>query len=277
MTTAPKLVTLGCDPEIFGKYIAAPYIPASFVNILGGSKEEPLPVLRTKYNGCAIQEDNVAAEFNIGATADADEWVAQIRDVLAHIEKLAIPTGRTLDYGTASKFFPADQLDNEQARTFGCDPDCCIYTGNENEKPAATKNPDGSELRTAGGHIHIGCDFAKEHKDKVIKAMDLFLGVPSVLLDDDVMRRSMYGKAGAFRPKPYGVEYRTLSNFWIKDEAHMRWAFNQTQRALVAAMDDLIPFDNANLWKAVEMCINSSSKIVAKQLAERFNLAIEVK
>jgi hypothetical protein len=46
----------------------------------------------------------------------------------------------------------------------------------------------------------------------------------------------MYGAAGAFRPKPYGVEYRVLSNAWLTTEDRMRFVFDQT----VAAVNDLI-------------------------------------
>jgi hypothetical protein len=43
------------------------------------------------------------------------------------------------------------------------------------------------------------------------------------------LRRELYGKAGAFRPKPYGVEYRVLSNRWLNSEALIRWVYNQSQ------------------------------------------------
>jgi hypothetical protein len=33
--------------------------------------------------------------------------------------------------------------------------------------------------------------------------------------DKDTERRKLYGKPGAFRPKPYGCEYRVLSNAWV--------------------------------------------------------------
>jgi hypothetical protein len=42
----------------------------------------------------------------------------------------------------------------------------------------------------------------------------------------------MYGAAGAFRPKTYGVEYRVLSNAWLLSEARMRFVFKQTQTAV---------------------------------------------
>jgi len=61
----------------------------------------------------------------------------------------------------------------------------------------------------------------------VIKALDAYLGLPSVLFEKDGMRRTLYGKAGAYRPTPYGVEYRVLSNFWLTEEKYMRWVYQQ--------------------------------------------------
>jgi hypothetical protein len=52
---------------------------------------------------------------------------------------------------------------------------------------------------------------------KLIKLMDRFVGLWSVLADtsESVARREYYGKAGDFRFTKHGIEYRTLSNFWI--------------------------------------------------------------
>jgi hypothetical protein len=71
----------------------------------------------------------------------------------------------------------------------------------------------------------------------------MVLGVPATLIDTDTARREFYGKAGSFRPKdtinfdadigpdPYdGVEYRTLSNFWLKSEELMGWVWNGVER-----------------------------------------------
>jgi hypothetical protein len=66
----------------------------------------------------------------------------------------------------------------------------------------------------------------------LVKQLDSYLGLPSLLFDRDTLRRKMYGQAGAFRPKPYGVEYRVLSNAWLLNENRMRFVFNQTTRAV---------------------------------------------
>jgi len=58
--------------------------------------------------------------------------------------------------------------------------------------------------------------------------MDLYLGVPSVLMDKGELRKQLYGKAGAYRMKPYGVEYRTLSNFWIFSDTTIGWVWDNT-------------------------------------------------
>ena len=68
---------------------------------------------------------------------------------------------------------------------------------------------------------------------KRVLKLDLYLGIPSIILDPEgSMRRRMYGKAGAFRKKSYGLEYRVLSNFWIFDEKYIYWIFEAVHRAL---------------------------------------------
>lgn len=57
----------------------------------------------------------------------------------------------------------------------------------------------------------------KKHTELMVKAFDLFVGVPSVMLNrrkNVLKRRSMYGQAGDYRPKDYGIEYRVCSNHW---------------------------------------------------------------
>ena len=66
-----------------------------------------------------------------------------------------------------------------------------------------------------------------------IRMMDLFVGIPSLIIDHDptsVKRRDLYGGAGTHRIKEkYGVEYRSLSNFWFKSPKLTRLIYKLTR------------------------------------------------
>lgn len=208
-------VTLGADPEIFFQRGG---VPASAIDLIGGSKEVPLALGEDFF----ILEDNVAAEFNVPPSNTIYKWDEVLKKGIKHVEGFAEKAGMGLSHA-ASAHFAKNELRHPKAREFGCDPDYNAWSLGMNPRPKAKS----STFRTAGGHIHVG---GIEELDgiQVIRAMDLFLGVPSVVLDTDTERRQLYGKAGAFRNKPYGVEYRTLSNFWIFDEKLRAWAWEAT-------------------------------------------------
>jgi hypothetical protein len=156
--------------------------------------------------------------------------------------------------------FPKDQMQHPEAHIFGCEPDFDAWTKRENKKPS----PPHPFMRSAGGHVHVE---TKQDQILTIRAMDLCLGVPSVLMDKGEDRKKLYGKAGAFRPKEYGVEYRTLSNFWIFDEQLIRWVWRNTERAL--AMGDI-----SHESERILAAINGNSKKEAKALVRDYQLEI---
>jgi len=121
------------------------------------------------------------------------------------------------------------------------------------------------------GHIHIGYENPDTDTSiAIIQAMDLFLGVSSILLDDDTERRVMYGKAGAYRFKKYGVEYRTLSNFWIKDEQSIKWAYEQCLK--------MVEFINSGGIitnpQDIIQCINTCDKKLAEEILDDYNISV---
>lgn len=218
---------IGCDPEIFlqnkeGKF-------KSVIGLIGGDKWHPRKLTE---EGHAVLEDNVAVEFNIPPCSSMADFRKEIQRTLGMVRNI-LPSDLLFNESSAVSF-PDDELACDEAWVFGCEPDLNAWTMEENPKPNA---PD-KNLRSAGGHIHVGSDIAINDPIAVIRAMDLFLGVPSTQLDvNGGPRRKLYGGPGAFRFKDYGVEYRTLSNFWIFRDSLMDWAYQGTQRALEFVRD----------------------------------------
>ncbi len=254
-----NMFTVGADPELF---LRNQEQLISVVGILGGSKVNPLPI----GEGCAIQEDNVAAEFCIPPAMDVNQFTASIQYALSDINTRAEALGLTLAKLTASGEFSKDQLNNRQARTFGCDPDFNAYTGEANPRPRTANKL----LRSAGGHVHVG---TKEDIIDVVQTLDLMLGVPSVLIDNDEERRKLYGKAGCFRPKPYGVEYRTLSNFWIWDVKTIEWVYHRVAES-ISFCKEFIKEVSDDDTKLIVHTINNNDKGAARHLVDKWSLVM---
>ena len=231
-------ITIGADPEIFltrnKKFISGH-------GIIPGNKKEP-----HKVNGGAVQLDGMAAEFNILPVSHGREMRLGIDTVLSELRKM-LPDG--VDFSTESsanfdETYMASQPD--ETKVLGCDPDFNAYTGQPNPRP--DQHP---TMRTAAGHVHIGWEGAEEESSSekmancitITRQMDFYLGIPSLILDPKGgPRRTMYGKAGAFRPKSYGVEYRVLSNFWIFSSAYIHWVAVQT-KAAIDTLTSLNPYE----------------------------------
>lgn len=214
------MITIGTDPEVFLKASNGDIIPA--IGLIGGSKDEPLDI-----GIGSLQEDNVLAEFNIHPASSKEAFIDSVKAVMNVLSERAMVHKLSLSI-QASHEFNIDVLEKygDAAFRFGCDPDFNPYTRSMNP----TIHPvEVGGLRSAGGHIHVGVPLKDEEEAfKLAATMDIFLGVPSVLLDRDMNRRRLYGKAGAFRFKPYGIEYRTLSNFWLKSDELMGWVYDNT-------------------------------------------------
>jgi len=253
------MFTIGADPELFirekkyGHYKSA-------VGLIGGSKWAPKAI---DNEGHAILEDNVALEFNIKPADSLNSFRASIHKVLNHFR--SILPDYILDTASAVSF-PKEELETPQAQEFGCEPDYDAWRECVNNKPYA----EDQNLRSCGGHIHVGSDIAVGNPVGVIRAMDLFLGVPSVPMDKGVLRRQLYGKAGCFRPKLYGVEYRTLSNFWIFDDSLIQWAYEGTQRALEFVEKGSVIAPEHHF--IIQRCINNSNMDDFNTLKEAYKL-----
>ena len=102
----------------------------------------------------------------------------------------------------------------------------------------------------------------------LIKYLDMYLGVPSVLKDDDTKRRSLYGKAGCFRLTPYGLEYRVLSSHFLSTKITLAWVWKGIVKA-IDARNEGSPLADPEL---VQKAINESDKELAEKLIKKYKL-----
>lgn len=213
---------VGADPEVFamreGKLVSA-------WGMVPGTKEEPFPV-----NRGAVQVDGMALEFNIDPAATEDEFVLNLNEVMAQLRQMAGVDLAALPVAEFGEEYIEAQP--EKAKELGCDPDYNAWTGQQNPVPDVNL-----PFRTGAGHVHLGWlrDIIPHNHDEVCKMvtqqLDFYLGLPSLLFDNDNKRRQMYGQPGSYRPKPYGVEYRVLSNKWLESDTLKRWVFRNTHAA----------------------------------------------
>jgi len=220
-------ILIGADPEVFvkqdGKHVSA-------YNLIPGTKQHP-----HKVNSGAVQVDGMALEFNIDPVDKEEDFLYNIEDVLSTLKSM-IP-GYEVDI-TPVAVFDKDYMEAQpnEATILGCSVDYNAWSGMPNPTPNQK-----ALFRTAAGHIHIGWTedvmIDERHKSiasKLTQQLDFFNGLPSVIYDDNTQRRELYGRAGAFRPKPYGLEYRVLSNMWLSSKELMSLVYNNTIKALQA-------------------------------------------
>lgn len=209
------MTTIGTDPEFFIRQRGGKYVTAE--TMFPGTKEEP----HLMTSGAGLQTDNVAVEFASPVANNGKELVDHLKNTFHELFKM-MPPEHVLDVAPSAEF-DADQLTSEQANLFGCSVSYNAWELRPNEPPDATT----TRRRSIGGHIHVGAkegegnDFLFDAYGKIntVCLMDAVHGIISVVLDHSeasIKRRELYGKAGDHRPTDYGVEYRTLSAFWMK-------------------------------------------------------------
>lgn len=252
-------ITIGSDPELF---LESNNEVVSFVGMCEGTKEKPEPI---SDEGHSIQVDGVAAEFNIPPCKTKEELISNINFVKEYINNRFCNDNLKISE-KVSAYIDQKYLEDPKVRQLGCSSDFNVWIRDVNPSPNAETN-----LRCVGGHIHIGYDNHNTEKtEDLVKAFDLFLGVPSILIDKDKDRRKLYGKAGAFRFTSFGFEYRVLSNFWIKNDELISWVYDQIYKA--------VDFVNNNQTidkktsELIQKCINNSDDKLAKTIINKYNL-----
>lgn len=195
--------SIGSDPEFI--LLDENSNPKSSIGIL--ENKNSLFSIKNK-----IYYDNVLAETNIEPSFSKSDFIKNVRLSLKNLINLIKPF--KISNSSFDKF-PTCELGHKDSFEFGCESEHCAYSLERID----LENFKKSTSRFAGGHIHIGTNInGQENKIMLIRMLDLFLGIPLILIDNSKNckeRRFYFGKFGRYRKTSYGVEYRTPSNLWL--------------------------------------------------------------
>ena len=224
-------ITIGSDLEMF--ITDHDDNLQSAIGVFGGTKENP------KYIGelCYIQEDNILVEANIPPVDNFDDFYKYISYIKSYINT-NYPEYK-LKY-SSSEIAPMNLLLNEKAREFGCEAVLIVdYNKNgdvipQNEFDEGIEIKRQSNKRTSGFHWHLGY---KNHSRKInrelVKLFEKNVTLQLLKEDNDQYnRREFYGKCGEYREKPYGLEFRSVGGYFLKDESTMRKVWDGVQKTI---------------------------------------------
>jgi hypothetical protein len=254
-------MSIGTDPEIFLTDAEGKLLPA-------------YKFLPDKHGRKPIYWDGFQAEFRVPSHHCLENLAGDVQDrlttLLQQLQKYA--PGAKLSAQSVVEVPREELLHAEKEHVaLGCDPSQNIYGMHSRNIPDSRK----LKWRFAGGHLHFGVAkrlkrtrFFKEEVDGAIGMLDALLGVAMVSMAeefDNPLRRKYYGQAGEFRLPPHGLEYRTLSNFWLSHPALMHLAFDIGRMAVQLGMQGMRSAVKATLDE-VQRCINDSDVDKARSL-----------
>lgn len=257
------MITVGADPEFF---VATNNRVIPCIGLLPGTKERPEPIPGMPH-GFGVQEDNVMAELTIPPSLSPNSFSENINFAKTEaIKMLSTDIAKPSFMDLSEAVFKEGMLDHPQAQEVGCAPDNNAYEMGKQNPTVKLPN----DLRFAGGHIHIG--IPKMNCPPYVTAMvcDALIGTLLVRHGERQNgRRAIYGTPGRYREKPYGIEYRTPSNFWCFTYMAMsrsvaQMAFKVGKFCSLGA-DTISDFIRQTDWKGVRSCIEKEREDVANK------------
>lgn len=183
--------------------------------LVGGTKAKPLKVPRSKV-GTTYQEDGAALELGMEPCA-AHEFRFRAYDSFLEGQAFAAKRGLDLVLASSHEFSSELLAAAPEASVLGCSPDFNAWERGH-RRPimdvTTMKN-----TRFTGGHLHFSYDVdnVKVPTWAIVQMLDA-LALPfweNYNAKEQGARYEFYGKPGLYRPKPYGLEYRTPHNSWI--------------------------------------------------------------
>jgi Phage phiEco32-like COOH.NH2 ligase-type 2 len=223
-------IYIGCDPELFvqsgDSIVASESIISKPVQSAGGT----------------IIRDGVQIELNPSATYCREIMINNIRACLRKlIDLVRAKSGYKLSFDTTVEI---DKKDYDKmsfdTKMFGCKPS---FNLDKSKPEVMLLDPSKYLLRSAGGHLHLGQSEPEDTETlgilqnvkRIVPVLDAVLGNTFVLLDrseGNIERRKHYGRAGEHRLPKYGIEYRTLSNYWLRAPVLTSLAFGLARQAV---------------------------------------------
>ena len=249
-----NIFKIGCDPEFFLKNQAGESISA--YGQVPGTKEEPYQL-----DGGTVQADGMAVEIGIdpvevdvdnpaSVKAAAIEFKNRINNVMQQVRGI-VSSDLSFDISPIARFKPAHVAEMPDfVMELGCSADFCAEDTRYGRLQRNTTPYMPSTLRVAGGHIHVGwCDGADEQSEEhvqdckgLVRFMDGFVlgkalaNMTTKELEAENARSRHYGQPACFRPKSYGLEYRSPSNFWLQSDKHIVDVFVSVVTSIKAAI-----------------------------------------
>lgn len=258
-------VIFGCDPEFF--FLKDGEVVESASVIVDGKSGDRNIIIT----------DGVQAELNPQPDTCRQSLGLNISRCFKEIQKyLTEDKSLSADFSSLIKLSDKE-FDNvsDDSKKFGCG-----VSYNKGEESKVNVDPLTYRSRGAGGHIHLGfkrsqwdgtCDenIKKTLTDPkgLIPLLDLLVGNTCVLLDRDkgnAERRKTYGRAGEYRMPDHGIEYRTLSNFWLRNYALMSFVMGLARYAVTIHNQSTRSHNYAKMFldkvdmKLIEKAINEN-------------------
>lgn len=255
-------VSMGCDPEFFfarqGKIIGSEkLLSEEGYSMPSTETDAPRNQHRaTAFNTPKIIIDGVQAELNPRPHDCRATLANEIAWCMRKIVKNVLRGEATIDFSQAVEV-SQEELDSlsDRFKVFGCSPSRNVYSADGQSHIEV--DPMIYRTRAAGGHIHLGpsmhttlaeqalVEKALKNYEVIVPILDLIVGNTCVLVDrnpSNIERRKVYGKAGEHRTPEYGVEYRTLSNFWLGSYPLFGLAFGLARLAVLVVANDTETF-----------------------------------
>jgi hypothetical protein len=228
-TLSGSTVYLGCDPEFFFEKDG---------KIIGAEKVIKDQLKSSEYSRTTFVLDGVQVELNPNPGTCRQSLASEIQAAFQRLRTHLSTLGEVKANFTTCIDLSQEELDSlsDRAKVLGCAPS--LHREGDEEAKKALINIDAAKVtsRSAGGHIHLGLDnHIKSHAAAIVDLLDILVGNTCVLIDRDPNapeRRKLYGRAGEYRLPAHGLEYRTLSNFWLRHYVLMSFVMGAARYAV---------------------------------------------